>query len=55
MTEICTDEALFVRHSRATHKKSNKIWTNFSHFLGNRKRQDDFNTKSKDARLQPDQ
>ncbi|WP_052143766.1 glycoside hydrolase family 16 protein [Wocania ichthyoenteri] len=27
------------------HKKSNEIWTNFSHFLGNRKSQDEFNHK----------
>tara|TARA_R110000868_G_scaffold1389_15_gene10766 strand:+ start:3502 stop:3693 length:192 start_codon:yes stop_codon:yes gene_type:complete len=31
-----------VVYSKATHKKSNEIWANLNHFLGNRKSQDEF-------------
>ena len=30
-------------HSITMTHKSNEIWVNFSHFLGNRKSQDEFN------------
>ena len=50
--KICTDEALFERHSRAKHKKRNEIWTNFSHFLGNRKSQDEFNVHITISKMQ---
>uniref|UniRef100_UPI0040470899 hypothetical protein n=1 Tax=Mariniflexile sp. TaxID=1979402 RepID=UPI0040470899 len=37
-----SDETVFERHSIATNKKIDEIWANFSHFLGNTKRQDEF-------------
>ncbi|MBQ0732739.1 hypothetical protein [Aquimarina celericrescens] len=43
--EICPDEALFENYSSATGKKSDKMWLNFRHFLGNRKSQDEFYIK----------
>jgi len=43
--EICSDAALFESHSSDTTKKSNKIWANFCHFLGNRESQDEFKIK----------
>ena len=41
-TKFDSDEAIFVGYSRAMHKKINKIWIKFSHFLVKRISRDDF-------------